>query len=295
VELVAAQGDVNTAVDQRANQLACLAMNRCTRGTRLTPRSLAAAFAALALWLLFWASPASAAPSANDVAATHAYLEAKIAERRAPTGAVQDAIEATETFAGQLKLECPDVLGAMPRGEAEPGGTARGEIGEELTFATFHPGEQLDHAALARFYEKIRGLRWTNHKLTKLLHSLALEADEQSGLVLPPLCADLKFWVASGYTESSPATKSFVKRVQAISSIATIEPEPQSEPHGENFLSSEGLVERRLKRYEDHADRLLARKAFPRVLKVVDPRVEALFTALSKVDEAVGLTPGATA
>jgi len=37
---------------------------------------------------------------------------------------------------------------------------------------------------------------------------IGAEADEQSGLVLPPLCADLKFWVVSGYTETSPATKS---------------------------------------------------------------------------------------
>jgi hypothetical protein len=239
-------------------------------------------------------SSASATPNAKDVAATHAYLEAKIVERHAPAGAMRDAIQATEAFAAKVKLECPDVLGAMPRGEAEPKGTSRGEIGEELTFAAFQPGEHLDHAALAHFYQKVRGLRWTNHKLTKLLHSLALEADEQSRLAPPPLCADLKFWVASDYTETSPETKSFVKRVDAISSIATIEPEPQSEPHGENFLNSEGLVEHRLKRYEDHADRLLALKAFPRALKLTDPRVEALFTALGKVNEAVGFKPAAT-
>ncbi len=255
-------------------------------------RTIRATTCAVALAML-WASPASATLSAKDAAATHAYLEAKIVERRAPEGAVQDAIQATEAFAEKVKLECPDVLGAMPRGEAEPKGTSRGEVGEELTFAEFQPGEHLDHLALARFYQKVRSLRWTNHKLTKLLHSLALEVDEQSGLAPPPLCADLKFWVASGYTETSPETKSLVKRVDAISSIATIEPEPQSEPHSENFLNSEGVVERRLKRYEDHADRLLARKAFPPALKVTDPRLEALLTALGKVNEAVGLKPAA--
>jgi hypothetical protein len=269
-------------------------MNRTPQSARPAPRSRTAAVVAFALSILFWASPAAATPSARDVAATHAYLEAKIAKGRAPARALQDAIEATEAFTAQLKLECPGILAGMPRGEAEPKGTARGEIGEELSFATFHPGEQLDHAALARFYEKVHGLRWTNRKLTKLLHELALEADEQSGLALPPLCADLKFWVASGYTETSPATKSFNKRFDAIISTATIEPEPQGEPHGENFLNTEGLVEQRLKRYEDHADRLLARKAFPRARKLEGPPVEALFTALGKVDEAVGLRPSPT-
>lgn len=240
------------------------------------------------------ASPASAAPNAKDVAATHAYLEAKIAERRAPAGAVPDAIRATEAFAAKVKLECPGVLAAMPRGKAEPQGVSRGEIGEELTFAAFQPAEHLDHAALAHFYQKVRGLKWTNHKLTKLLHSLALEADEQSGLALPPLCSDLKFWVASGYTQSAPDTKSFVKRVNAVSSIAKIEPEPQSERDGENFLNSEGLVKHRLRRYEDHADRRLERKAFPPEPKLTDPRVEALFAALGKVNEAVGFKPAAT-
>jgi hypothetical protein len=240
------------------------------------------------------ASPASAAPSAKDVAATHAYLEAKIAERRTPSGAVQDAIQATEAFAAKVKLECPGVLAAMPRGEAEPQGVSRGEIGEELTFAAFQPTEHLQHAALARFYQKVRGLRWTNHKLTKLLRSLALEADEQSGLAPPPLCADLKFWVASGYMQTAPTTKLFVKRVNAISSIATIEPEPQSERGGENFLNSEALVKHRLERYEDQADRRLARKAFPRELKLMDPRVQALFNAVGQVNEAVGFRPTAT-
>jgi|ERR1700733_841092 len=257
-------------------------------------RTVRATTCTVALAML-WVSPAWATPNAKDVAATHAYLEAKIVERRAPAGALQEAIQATEAFAQKVKLECPNVLAAMPRGETEPKGTSRGEIGEELLFAAVQPGEHLDHATLARFYQQVRSLRWTNHKLTKLLHELALEADEQSGLVLPPLCADLEFWVASGYTNASPATKAFVKRVQAISSIATIEPEPQSEPQGENFLNSEGLVEHRLKRYEDHADRLLARKAFPRAVEVTDPRVEALVAALGKVNEAVGLKTAAPA
>jgi hypothetical protein len=243
---------------------------------------------------MIWVSPASASPNAKDVAATHAYLEAKIAEQRTPGGAVRDAIQATEAFAAKLKLECPGVLAAMPRGVAEPQGVSRGEIGEELTFAAFQPGEHLDHAALARFYQAVRGLKWTNHKLTKLLHALALEADEQSGLAPPPLCDDLKFWVASGYTQSSPETKSFVNRVNVISSTATIEPEPRSERDGENFLNTEGLVKHRLKRYEDEADRRLVRKAFPRQPKITDPRVQALFTALGKVNEAVGLRPAAT-
>jgi hypothetical protein len=118
-------------------------------------------------------------------------------------------------------------------------------------------------------------------------------AAEQSTIPSPQLCADMKFWVASGYTAASAGTKHFLHQLRVVSSITLIEAEPH-EPVT-NFLHLNALVAYRLKPYEDHADRLLARKALPPEAKLTDPALRPLLEAAGRVFVTLGRTSAPTA
>jgi hypothetical protein len=253
-------------------------------------RTLRLAGLVICALLLAFAAQASANVSARDANATHAYLEAKLAERRAVAGTAAAGVQAIEALAGQLRLECPGVLIGMPkpgRGKLPSGPEA--EVTDELAVAVFGSDERVEHPALARFYDRVRHLRWSNGKLTRLLHSLALEQDEQSSLAPPPLCADLRFWVASGYIAVSPQTHMYRQRIRAISEITTIESEPD-EKGLEDIFNLDSLVAHRLKPYEARSDRALARRAFPPEPGIANLG-SSLLRAVDDVYEALGVTP----
>jgi hypothetical protein len=249
------------------------------RLTWLLPITLAA--------MLCSVSPAGALVKPSDAATTHDYLEARIALQRTPAAegkpAELKAITALET---QIKAECPGVLvGAPPRVKGEKTNQSALEVSEELLTVTLGAAEHVEHPAYARFAKTVRHLRWSNLRLTKLRRSLALEQAEQSAIPLPNLCSDMKFWVASGYTAVSAETKLLLHRLRVVSSITLIESEPH-EPVA-NFFNLNALVAYRLKSYEDHAARLLARKALPEP-KITDPAIRPLLEAAGKVFLALG-------
>jgi hypothetical protein len=238
-------------------------------------------------------APAVARITASDAAATHAYLEARIALQRAAMAEEPSELKAITALEAQVKAECPDVLtGAPPHVKGEKTNQSEYEISEELLIVGFGAGGRVEHPADARFARTVRRLRWSNPKLTRLLRSLAIEQAEQSAIALPNLCSDTKFWVASGYTAVSPDTKAFLHRLEVVSSITTIESEPH-EPVSD-FLHPNALVAHRLKPYENHADRLLAAKALPPETKLTElssPIVRPLVEAVGKVFVALGRSP----
>lgn len=234
------------------------------------------------------ATPALGSVRASDAKATHAYLKAELNEQRATAGGPAE-LKAIETLEAQVKEGCPGVLAGAPRyTNGEKPSQSQLEVSEELIGGVFGAGERAEHPVLARFARVVRGLRWSNSKLTRLLHSLAKEAAEQSAIPPPDLCADLKFWVASGYAKVSAGTKQVLHRMRVVSSITLIESEPH-EPAA-NFLNVTKLVAYRLKPYEDQADRRLARKALPPEIKITDPRLRPFLEAVGKVYLALGDT-----
>jgi hypothetical protein len=239
-------------------------------------------------------APAVARVTVRDAAATHAYLEARIALQRTigATGATE--LKAIEALEAQVKVECPGVLaGAPPHVKGEKTNQSTHEVSQELLSVGFGAAEHVAHPADARFARTVRRLRWSNRELTRLLRSLAIEQAAQSAIPLPNLCADMKFWVTSGYTAVSAGTKQFLHRHDVVSSITLIEPEP-NEPIL-NLFNLNALVAHRLKPYEDHADRLLARRALPQEVKITDPSLTPLFEAVGRVFLALGRSPAPAA
>lgn len=178
------------------------------------------------------------------------------------------------------------LAGAPPHVKGEKTNESTYEVTEELLSATFGALGDVEHPAHARFARAVRRLRWSNAKLTRLLRSLANEEAAQSAIPPPELCSDMKSWVASGYTAVSAGTKQFLHRLQVVSSITTIEFEPH-EPVSDLF-NPNALVAHRLKPYEDHADKLLARKALPPEPKITDPALRPLLDAVGGVFAALG-------
>lgn len=235
-------------------------------------------------------APAAAGVTAGDAAATHAYLEARVALQRTLAARGPAAIVAIEALATKVAGECPGVLdGAPPLVKGERLSQAGDELTSELLTATLGAGGAIEHPAYTRFARTVRKLHWSNPRLTRLLRSLALEQAEQAAVRTPNLCADVKFWVTSGYTTVSPGTKSYLHRLSVVASTTVIKPEGH-EPISDLFNLS-ALVAHRLKPYENRVDEVLARKALPPQAEITSPDVRAYLEAAGKVLVALGRTP----
>ncbi len=244
--------------------------------------------------LVCWVTPAVARVTAGDAASTHAYLEARIVLQRAGVASEPAELKAIGALEAQVEVECPGALaGAPPHAKGEKTNESEVEVSQELLSAGFGAGGEVEHPADARFARTVRRLRWSNPKLTRLLHSLAIEQAKQSAIPLPELCADMKFWVASGYTAVSAGTKRYLHRLRVVSSITLIESEPHESVS--DIFNLNALVAHRLMPYEDHADRLLARKAIRPEVKITDPALRPLLEAVGKVFVALGRTPAPAA
>jgi hypothetical protein len=247
----------------------------------------------LLITLVTWAhfgTPAVGQVTTSDATATHAYLGGRIVLRQALAADEAAELRSIEALEAHVLGECPGVLnGAPPHVKGEKTGQSEEEVEQELLSAAFGVAEKVQHPADALFAKTVRSLRWSNSKLTRLLRSLAIEQADQSAIPPPDLCADMKSWVASDYTAVSTGTKEFLHRYSVVSSITLIESEPH-EPLLDIF-NLNALVARRLKPYENQADRLLARKALPPEVNITDPALRPILDAVGKVFVALGRSP----
>jgi hypothetical protein len=230
---------------------------------------------------LVYSAPAGATTTTpSDHAATHAYLEATLLEGRAEAAAQPDGLKVIEELAARVRAGCAGILAGSPlRSKTRPPDQSATEMKEELFSSSLLAAEHPSHPAFVRFANKVHRLGWSNPRLTRLLHSFAAEAAEQSAIPTPDLCADARAWIASGYRAVSAGTKQFLHRLDVVSSITLIEPEP----HEPLTFNSAKTIAYRLKPYEDRTDRALARRLLEREVKITDPRVRPFFEAAGKV------------
>jgi hypothetical protein len=249
------------------------------RGTHARCSRVLAAVSAVALVCCLW--PVATLATSGDQAATHAYLEARLAEEHHEAATNSAALKAIDELAARVGAGCAGILRGAPRNtKGTPVNQSRSEIDRELLVGPLLAAEHVLHPALVRFARTVHRLRWSSAKLTRLLRSLAREEAEKSAVAIPDLCADMRAWVTSGYTAAGPGTKQLLHRLDVVSSITLIEVEP-----GEPFtLDTDKTIAYRLKPYEAHRDRALARKLLERrETRITDPRVRPLLEALGKV------------
>jgi hypothetical protein len=184
---------------------------------------------ALALALLPGAAGA-ATPTPADRAATRSYLVADYEYAGALVANAHASIAAVDTFTQGLTAECRGVLSGAPSDESheDPASRSARQQGEdersEQQFSTIDSqvGDELfaniyspDRTAMATFDARVSQLRWSDPRIATLVRSEAgLEAAGEAGAG-PQLCADMRFWAASGYRTLSPASRAFEAEQEA--------------------------------------------------------------------------------
>jgi hypothetical protein len=150
------------------------------------------------------------ATTARDSAATNSYLAAR---RTLQANSERSRVERTSavkayvagivsTCAGTLRGAPPPITGKR-RFTVRKGSTV--EIAPRvILFLDAAEGVEqrmrlAETAAIREFTREVRGLRWTDSVLTKLVHALADVEDAQLEQEAPEQCRDARAWAASGY------------------------------------------------------------------------------------------------
>jgi hypothetical protein len=211
--------------------------------------------------LLTVPSPATAADPA-DVAATHAFLEARYQLAVAENANSPLAAKAAENVAAGLGGECAGVLTGAPSGllsEAfREGPVSPRRIGElrrqeqQLTAvdaetdAVLYTAFEAPYAAARQsFATAVAALTWTDPRIAE-----KVRAEATARAFGPPessaeTCADMRAWAASGFRSVSPHTKGLIEQNRTLV---------------EELSISDVDVETLLRPYESKADRELVRR-----------------------------------
>jgi hypothetical protein len=163
--------------------------------------------AALAL-LLLAAPPALA--SQQDIAATHAYINANFALSRAGVariGAAQSKIEALDR---KLAGECP------LSGKGTPETEASQPMAYEVAAALWSTAYGTNAGPIRTFASAVKSLRWSNRRITRLAQSYAASLTAMATLPLPDLCTDVRAWTASDFRVVPPNVAALDSRAEAI-------------------------------------------------------------------------------
>jgi hypothetical protein len=186
-----------------------------------------------------------AATPASDAAATRAYLSASDAYALDAFAELRERVAALQARASEISGECPSALTYAPRDEAFA------DLSDEIVTVVVYSSAVLERSLLLREAREIGHLRWSNSKLTRLVH---LEAGEENGvatIALPDVCADIAAWKANAYAVLPQSASSFLARSEAIEDESYVGPSEESR---------ETAILRLLKPYESPADRHLAQR-----------------------------------
>jgi hypothetical protein len=183
-----------------------------TVGWRLVPLLLAGAALAAA-------PPAAAGRSGADVAATQALARATDALVRASTPDVPRGVAAVKSYANRVAGECPAVAAGSPQNHDSE------QLANELVGALTATGYHVAAAPIATFARAVRGLHWSNPRLTRAVRTFATKLRGLSTLAVPALCTDIKAWVTSGYATLPASTVQFDRRYAEVDVEAEESPE----------------------------------------------------------------------
>jgi hypothetical protein len=272
------------------------------KGSPFPSLGIAVGFVLLALGGVAAPASAHARVSPENAAATHAYLIATVSFEEAELTNLPQSVAAMEGVADRISGECPGVLTGAPPTEQELGligsesmtppgprtsgerqrqSRQRGDLQLELSLALSDSRIQPDREAAGELIHTLTPLRWSNPKITLLLHLTLANVQDELELPAPPVCADMKAWVASGYRTLSAASKELASQTEALLkhalealvlySQAGIQPFPEI-----------------LARYEGARDRALARH-IEALTAELQRRSATEAAVLKRLEAAVGL------
>jgi hypothetical protein len=174
-------------------------------GGRLVSRS---ALALVVCVVLAPVSPAAASGSAN-VAATQALARATKVLLRASVPDLPRGLAAVARYASEVAAQCPKGAAKSPQNYGAE------QLDDEVVGALTVVGYRTAAGPIGVFYHAVKGLRWSNSRLTRAVHTFATKLQNLVSLTPPDICGDVKEWVASGYTTLTASTTQFVQRYDA--------------------------------------------------------------------------------
>ena len=172
-------------------------------------RGLRAFLAATALVALLWA-PAQASARSNDLAATHAYIQASYRLARASVALIGPVERKIQLLKEKLAQECPLIGAGSPENEASQ------PMAHEVADALWSIEYGAAAGPIASFVKAVGHLRWSSGATTRIAGTYARNLHELATLPLPPLCEDVRAWKATGFQTMPPRTASRAARVDAI-------------------------------------------------------------------------------
>jgi len=234
-------------------------------------RSGGCAAVATAMIALLLAAPAAFAQvSPGDATATRDYLQTDLAYTRTEIRTLPAGLAAISALRGQLQGECSGVLANEPKlAQGATPSEAAVKIADEQSAAVFGVAEHSELQRRRDLAHALSRLSWSSAAVTRLVHSFATAEVEQAEVPPPDLCADLRDWVSGGYQTVSAATERYVRR----ESVLTAE------------TGAEGLIFHKLKRYENNADRRIARQISAIEADALKTVVPELLTAIAQIEE----------
>jgi len=182
------------------------------------------------LLLALWAPTAQGADPA-DVAATHAYLQARYGLTQALVHDAAAYRAAEAHVAGRIGRECQGVLARAPsdepgleisapttprdRGEQQRREDQRQALASETFRVLDHAGYQVDRPAIERFLATVGALHWSDPRIPPVVEHEANELRDELNDEPPPACADMRFWTQSGFGRLSASSKAFREAQEA--------------------------------------------------------------------------------
>jgi hypothetical protein len=164
----------------------------------------------LASLALAAAPQAASARSTADVAATQALARAtktllNVARPDLPRG-----LAAVKAYANEVAAQCPKVAAESPQNYGAE------QLDNEVVGALTVVGYRTAAGPIKSFYHAVRGLHWSNPKLTRAVKTFATKLDKLVSLTVPSLCGDIKEWAVSGYKALSASTTQFLTQYNAV-------------------------------------------------------------------------------
>jgi len=174
---------------------------------RLTSAALATAALALALAV---APAGAAAISSRDIAATHAYLTADHAVLHTTVSTWSRVESAIGKLDARFGAECPHIGAGSPQSDEEQ------KLSLEVAGALWATGYHTNARAVQSFVKAVGRLTWSNPATTRAARSLTRGLTEMTKLGVPPLCADVRAWAASGYGAVPVDVVRYAKHAEAV-------------------------------------------------------------------------------
>ncbi len=209
-------------------------------------------------------------------------------------------IEAREAVAARISGECLGVLANAPPHEEVsrfglvgpgPAGPSRARAGGErsrqsrqqfdlkleLSLALEDSRTQPDREAAVALIRALTPLKWSNPKITFLVQVIAAVAKEELEIPAPPVCEDIKAWVASGYKMLTTISRAIQSRSEALLKrsfeIIALAEQTHIQTIPKILAPYENASDRALARHTDALNRQLNKESDTRA--AVRKRVEA--------------------